>query len=266
MSRNSRRRESRLVPAPQMAEVQGPGLIVLMPTRGRVTIETVTALSHLDGIPAVMRTASRMAVSDARNALAKMSLDVPVKARFSPKGGWYCLWVDDDAWWRRGSVLMALQTMVEHPEIDVLAGWFGPRSAYANPAMRNAQGSWPRPGIDCQLGDVVEIDRCGMHWAIHRLDLLERLSITQLDGKVFSLAPGDEAEDYSFCRRVRESGGRIWAHTGIPVAHIGDDGQAFVPGEAPYRVVDDELLKSEQPTIRFYGTDIEQAKIGSIGS
>lgn len=220
-----------------------------MPTRGKVTIETVQSLQRLDGIPAVMRTVSRMPVAQARNELAKMALRAVENASWVPSQGWHVLWIDDDAWWRPGTVAQALSTLVQNKEsIDLLCGWFGPRAANAGPAVRKRDDSWPRPGTDCQTGDVIEIHRCGFHFVLHRLGLLERVGENP-----FSTEGDDHAEDYAFCRRVRSIGGRIWVHTGLPIAHIADDGSAYLPGEPAQVVVGSELLKAQQPEKRTYG-------------
>jgi hypothetical protein len=225
-----------------------------MPTRGRVTIETVTCLSRLDGVAAVMKTVSRQSAADARNALAAMAVQAPNLASFSPRMGWFVLWVDDDAWWRPGTVAQALTTLIQNKEsIDVLAGWFCSRTAGASPAVRKRGNTWPRPGADCQFGDIVEIERSGFHFVMHPLSLLEKFTEAP-----FTIGADDHAEDYAFCRRARDLGARIWVHTGLPVAHIGDDGSAYLPGEPAYRVVDGELLKSEQPTRRTYGFEPQE--------
>lgn len=217
--------------------------------------ETVTSLSRLDRIPATMRMVSRMPVSQARNTLAKMALEAPNVAGFVPMGGWYVLWVDADAFWRHGTVEHALRTLVTHREkIDILAGWFGPRAENSGPAVRFEDGSWPRPGTNCEYGDLVEVHRCGFHFVMHSLDVL-----TRVGPDPFALEDGDEAEDFAFCRRAREAGLRIWTQPGLNVAHIGDDGTAYLPGESAYTVLNGELVKVEQPQVRSYGPDVDRA-------
>jgi hypothetical protein len=39
----------------------------------------------------------------------------------------------------------------------------------------------------------------------------------------------------------------------MPIAHLEDDGFAYLPGLPPHIVVDGELLKSEQPKKHTYG-------------
>lgn len=233
--------------APTRQRVAPPALIVCMPTRGKVSIETVTALSRLDGFPAVMRTVSRMPVAQARNALAAMAKAVPSVANLIPSA-WYVLWVDDDAFWRAGTVAKLIATVTDNPQVDVLAGWFGPRKEHACPAVRYANGSWPRPGTDCEFGDVVEVQSIGFHFVLHKMDVLDRVSELP-----FALDRNDVAEDFAFSRRCREAGLRMFVHTGAEVAHIGDDGTAYLPGEPPYTIVNGELRKSEQPTVHSYG-------------
>jgi hypothetical protein len=80
------------------------GLVVCMPTRGAVVIETMLCLrEHLDGYPNKLLTAFRKDVVTARNELAQQarSLD-PEKLPFDPK---YCFLADDDLWWGLPDIL-----------------------------------------------------------------------------------------------------------------------------------------------------------------
>lgn len=238
-----------LRPTPQKAKVDAPALIVCMPTRGNVTIETVMALSRMDRVPVTMRTTSRLGVVEARNKLAEMALAAPEKAGYEP-AEWFVLWIDSDAFWPVGTVATMLETLQRCPEVDILCGFFGPRSALSNPTARYADGHWVKPGTDCNFGEVVEIARTGFHFTMHRLSALEKMP-----EKPFTDAAG-EGEDYAFCAKARQAGLRIWVHTGLPVAHIGDDGFAYLPGDQPYIVVDGQLCKSAQAQARDYGPGI----------
>jgi SEC-C motif len=234
-------------------EVNAPALVVLMPSRGRVTTETLVSMGHLDGLKALVMPVSRKGVVEARNELAKDCLRIPAKAGFIPKWGWFCLWVDDDAFWRPGTVLRLMKALAD-PQIDIVAGWFCGRSAHAGPKAYKADGAWPRPGVegDCSDGDIVEVARVGFHFVLHRMEILE-----QLGDNPFSLDNGEPGEDLAFCKRARDAGKRIWVHTGCPVAHVDDDGIAYLPGEGPMRVVGAQLQKTD--STRTYGLETATA-------
>lgn len=246
--------QRRFLEAPQRPVVDEPALILLMPTRGRPTVETLKAVMHLDGIKAVILTVARKGIVDARNELAAEAQKIPGQAPFIPRRGWYALWCDDDAFWRPGTVTRLLNDL-QQPGVDVVAGWFGGRSERANPKAFREDGSWPVPGKDCALGDVVEVAKVGFHFVAHRLAILNALGRDP-----FTLeGTGERGEDLAFCARVREAGCRIWADTGAPVAHVDDDGDgkrrenglAYLPGEDALRVIGTQLAKAE--TYRDYG-------------
>ena len=74
------------------------GLVVCMPTRGAVSIETMLCLrEHLDGYPHKLLTVFRKPVVEARNQLVKETRELDANPLdFDPR---YVLWVDGDAWW-----------------------------------------------------------------------------------------------------------------------------------------------------------------------
>jgi len=245
-------------------EIQKPGITVLLPTRGRPTIETLCAMAATDSIPLIVIPASRMGIIAARNELAKSAPKFPNHAGFIPKLGWYALWVDDDAFWRNGTISRILKshitTEATHPGTEhIVAGWFTGRSAHAAAKAYRADGTQPKPGRidDCDDGDVVEVDRVGFHFVLHRQSLITKMH-TEYGENLFSPEGTSElGEDTAFCRRARNMGARIWVDTGCPIAHIDDDGVAYLPGEGPMRVVGSELHKIE--TLRNYG-DLEDAQ------
>ncbi len=245
-------RSAPVVPIAPRRSIQGPAIMCLMPTRGAIAVETVQSLSRTDRLTIVLQTVARKPVDIARNELANLARTAAKSAPFTPSGGWFILWIDDDSWWRAGTLTQAIQSLYDHPEIDLLAGWFSPRAANSCPAVRRIDGSWPRPGVNCQPGDIVEVERIGFHFALHRASLLD-----DLPSDPFVLDTVDEAEDFAFCRRARAAGKRIWVHTGLPVAHVADDGSAYLPGEPAFRILGAELLKGDQPESRSYGVNVD---------
>lgn len=232
--------------------IHGPAIVCLMPTRGKVTIETVQSLSRNDGMAITMRTVARKGIVEARNSLWNMAKETISSPTVHPLGGWFVLWVDDDAFWRPGTIATAIDTLQRNSQIDLLAGWFGPRAPQSAPTVRFQDESWPRPSKDCEFGDVIEVYRTGFHFVLHRSDL-----INELPEKPFTLVRED-GEDTAFCARMREAGKRMFVHTGLDVAHIGDNGLAYLPGQPEMQVVNGQLQPVEQPITRSYGPEMDQ--------
>lgn len=218
------------------------GIIILMPSRGKPTIETLGSMGQTDGLPTlVVPWRDRGAgIVKGRNELAATAKKIPDKAPFVPEGGWYVLWVDDDAFWRPGTILRMVFGL-QNPQVDVLGGWFTGRSPYAAPKAYRHDGSWPKPGHETKIqdGDIVEVASMGFHFVMHKLDVLEKLGPDPFEVKNQTEA----GEDLAFCKRAREAGLRLWVHTGCPVAHIDDEGVAYLPGEGPMIVSGTELQK-----------------------
>jgi hypothetical protein len=228
---------------PQLQELRavqksGTGLVVLLSTRGQISIETHTALSaNCDGLPKAMMTVARRPIVDARNGLVAMAVNA------APRLPWtetYVLWCDDDSWWLPGTITKMIDTMKSYPMIDVLCGAFSARVPFGSIRANRIAGivSPPIPGVDCQLGEVVEVAECGMHFVIHRLSLLERVGANPFDRF------GEVGEDFSFCRRVKAAGLRIFCATAAVIAHLDPrDGLAYVPGDAAMKIENNALVR-----------------------
>lgn len=143
-----------------------------------------------------------------------------------------------------------MQTMMAHPEIDVLTGLFGGRSANSNPCAYHEDWTWIVPGRDCEPGDVVEIAKSGFHFVLHKAELLDRLPEDPFTVKEKN--HDGSGEDFAFCDNVRAIGGRIFCDTGAMVAHIGDEGFAYLPGEVAMKVVGGNLRKVDPTVERSY--------------
>lgn len=232
--------------------IDGPGIAILLPTRGRVTIETMQSLNAVDGHRVVVLPATRMDVVDARNKLVNDVRNVKDKGPFQPTRGWYALWVDDDAFWRPGMLSRMLEC-IQEPDIDILAGWFCGRAEFSSPKCFFEDGSWPIKGQDFQeFGELLEVARVGFHFVLHKVDILEKLPADP-----FTLR-SEGGEDINFCDRAREAGLRIWVDTAAMIAHIGDDGNAYYPGCAAMRVVNGQLV--QQTEQRTYGEQLDKAR------
>lgn len=215
----------------QKPEHEGPGLILCMPSRGRVTVETMVALAHLDGFMCSLLPKPRLGIEQARNELAEAALRVSEHARFRPTMGWFVLWVDDDAFWKPGTILEMMKR-INAPKTDIIAGYFSARAPYTACVAWYDTNDQVRPGVNCEEGELVEVDRVGFHFVLHKLEVLEKLGPNPftIEGS------GEKGEDLAFCRRARQAGLHIRVHTGCPVAHVADDGVCYLPGVGPHRV------------------------------
>jgi|SRR5579872_5894360 len=226
---------------PSRSSKSGTGLLVLIPTRGQIAVETFTALNeNFDGLTKAILTVPRRPVVEARNSLWKMACEGQSQLPWSEA---YGLLVDDDVFWLPGTVAKMIDTMRAYPQIEVLSGAYGPRLPFARIHANRVAGRMtpPTPGVNCQLGEIVEVQECGLGFAMFRLDMLSKLSADPFD-TITDSEIGDLGEDFSFCRRVRKAGLRIFCATGAVIAHVDPrDGVAYIPGDTPHRVIGREL-------------------------
>ena len=242
------------LPAPK------PAILLGLPTRGAICTETFNALqAHHDGFRMAPITSARMPVVEARNLIAAKMLEASKTCPWPQKPSeWFCVWVDSDAWWGPKTIAQAVAILTARPEIDLLAASFCTRVPFA-PRMAwqsaNDSESYPKPGIDCEMRSLVEIEVCAFHFVLHRVDLLERVGPNPFE------PDGLCGEDIAFCRRVRSNGGRIFCAPGLIVAHVDpNDGAAYVPGDAALRVEGNRLVRigmthlvPKEPELRKYG-------------
>lgn len=228
-------------------------VVVLLPTRGAVSVEThASMLSRMNGVSRCFSTVARKPVDEARNFLAGAAI-----ASQQQMGAMFALWVDDDAAWPQGTVERMLTFIKSHPECDLLAGWCSTRAPNMPPMawrVRNNMNSFPKPGVDCKMGQVVEVESVAFHFVLHRIDLLKRLGENP-----FTLGPeADCSEDIAFCDRVRAAGGRIFVDTGSWVAHIEPTtGDAFLPMSPVLRMDDNGAVSYRDAVYRDYGENID---------
>jgi hypothetical protein len=240
-----------------------PRVVVLMPTRGSVTAETLVALvNNTEGYELVLRTENRQPVDVARNRLAATALAVAAdRALFDEGDDPFVFWIDSDAFFLPGTLTMLIRELQQGP-YDLLAPLSGARVAGSSvQALRDVydRSSSPAPGVDCERGEIVPVAMSTTHFLAHRASLLARVG-----PEPFGTGDaGDETEDFFFCRRVREAGGRIAVHTGVPVFHVDErNGAAYLPQFEPIAIVGSgidanvpvEALPLEQ---RSYGPRID---------
>lgn len=241
-------------------------VIVLIASRRQPRAETLSALqSNMDGVSHVVVGVSGLPVVDARNHLATKAIELSRDASYR-----FALFIDDDAWWRSGTLTTMLRAMREYPAIGVLLGYFSARGPNlpANAAFRwwacdHYARKWcynhpaaltsnvPKRLANCMAGEIVHVERSSLHFALVRLPLLKRIGQTPFDVPCYEMAPGAEVritpeygfpnnavltEDFAFCDRVVEAESTIAVATGCPIVHIGrgeHDGWGYYPMAPP---------------------------------
>lgn len=207
-------------------------LIVCMPTRGSVSVETLLSIEHnMGGVKHAVLRIARKPVAMARNMLAQRALEV-VKENpfdFTPRET-FILWVDDDAWLPPGLVPTMISAMRDLHRLDALFAWFCTRMPYAEPvAYRRFDDmeSFPKLGIDCQHGDVVPIEMAGFHTVLMRARLLEKIGPEPFT----PISEQTDSEDWAFCRRAKAIGALMAVGTSLPSVHVDPrDGTGYAVG------------------------------------
>lgn len=252
-------------------------VLVLMPTRGAISYETSLALDANMGVGVQYRklAVARKPIVEARNTLARFALEAIERGdlfEFVPRE-YFCLWVDDDAWWPADVVPMMLRAMREIPMLDALFGKFGTRMPFSKVyAWRDADDveSFPKENVDCKPADLVQIEGAGFHFVLMRSSLLKRVGPNPFD--ILVGEDGREmAEDASFCHRAVAAGAKLGVGMGFPIIHVDPiDGAAYVPG-MPAMMMDGNTVRmltvehsTPQGTIktgelRKYGKEIDAA-------
>lgn len=232
-----------------------PGLFCCLPTRGSVSIETFNAVVRggLLNLPHVMLTTSRKPVDVARNELARTALALVERPAALP---WivpelYVFWFDDDAFWRPESLRRALAYLENHREIDILCGSYCAREEFC------AGSGVPAPGAPAASDEgAVEVILCGFHWVLHRPSVLQRIGpdpFTPLD---------DLSEDFSFCKRAKRAGLRIFEARDVIIPHVDvDTGRAFLPGQAAWTSIGSSLIPPEAQRRHDYGENVDAARV-----
>ena len=216
-----------------------PVIILGMPTRTSISTDTFSALNqNHDGFRLLPITSVRMPIVQARNAIAKQMQ--AVAASFSSPV--FCLWIDSDAWHPPKTIAQAVAILWNNPKIDLLAASFSTRLPFASRVAYRKEDdmhSYPRPQIDCQMSDLVTVESVGLHWVMHRPELLPRVG-----SNPFETEEG-MGEDVAFCRRVRKAGASIVCAVGLLVAHVDvESGAAYIPGEPSMLIENNSLMRT----------------------
>ncbi len=203
------------------------GLVVLMPTRGAVSIETMPCLrEHLDAFPSKLFTAFRKEVVTARNELAKAARDLdPERLDFEPK---YCFLTDDDHWWPAGHISRCVDILEANPDVDMVAGIYSLRQVGVLPRLYTFDPTTPDEFTmleykngeldqarvvgraycpsDSADGKLMTLAFAEPGWCVVRRDLFERLGpepFNRIPFAEFGMDSGREflSDAESFCVR-----------------------------------------------------------------
>jgi hypothetical protein len=138
------------------------GLVVLMPTRGAVSIETLICLrDNLDGYPSKLLTVFRKPVEEACNELHRQACELdPETLYFVPK---YVMGIADDTYWAPGLVSRTIEILQQNPDIGVVSPLGSFRTPYAPPTCvpiheKHRSGKDNKVGIlKCELGELIPL-------------------------------------------------------------------------------------------------------------
>lgn len=218
------------------------GLIVCMPTRGAVSIETMLCLrEHLGSYPNKLLTVFRKPVVEARNQLAKEARELdPNYLSFDPR---YVLWVDDDAWWPAGHVDRAISILEANPDVSMVTGMFCTRNEYRRPTAVPLNGPLREVLTLChEPGELIPLRLGSLHWALMRHSLLDLVGDEPFNQTEFPSMSSEAREllssplmpeDYSFFTRAIAKGAKIVTERGLRVAHVDvQNGAAYYPNVA----------------------------------
>lgn len=236
------------------------GLIMLMPTRGVVAIETMLCLRyHLDGHPSKLLTVFRKDVVTARNELAKAAREIDAeRLPFDPK---YCFLTDDDLWWPAGHISRCVDILEANPDVDMVGGIYSLREVGVLPCLYTFDPATPdafsmieykNGGLDlprvipraCGSSDEAEGELTTLAfaepgWCVVRRELFERLGPKPFDRIPFAEFGMDSGREFlsdaeSFCVRSNRAGAKIVTERRLIVGHVDiDNGYMYLPYIAP---------------------------------
>ncbi|HEY1882379.1 MAG TPA: hypothetical protein VGG51_05000 [Candidatus Cybelea sp.] len=214
------------------------GLIICMPTRGAISIETESCTrEHLDGYPHRLLTVVGEPVVGARNQLAREARELDATALdFDPQ---YVLWVDDDAWWPVGRVDRAVKALEENEWVTMVAGVYSKREPYSDAVAVTMETKTDGAGgklygyyfpLKYAPGELTKLRFTGAHWFLVRRDFLNLMGDEPFKRRTAfrETLAGDKvadpntlaSEDISFCVRLREAGGTIVTECSLLIGHV----------------------------------------------
>ncbi len=137
------------------------------------------------------------------------------------------LWIDSDVIFRAASCANLVETAVHE---GALVGCAYAKKRFGLPPVLSPLGGAERI-VFFEGGGILEVERVGLGLAAHTADVLREINLKPLRTENGPVRPWftvdvlwDDmpSDDFAFCRRVRESGGRVLCDTQIRVAHMGE--------------------------------------------
>lgn len=218
------------------------GLLVCMPVRNAVSIETALCLSErLDGYPnELLHVDRRLPLIQARNFLAKFAREInPESLAFDPQ---YVLWVDDDVLWFDGQVARAIAILEENQDVDMVTGLASGRCAYdSSNAIKERDYTRAIAPLKLRPDELAPVGACGFHFVLMRRELLNRVGNDPFNNMKVDLTPlgimsplVGIGEDFSFCIRARQRGAKIVTERSLVVGHVEvSEGLVYFPYRPP---------------------------------
>lgn len=151
----------------------------------------------------------------ARNDLAKAAIKSEADLVF---------WLDSDMVFAPTTLVKMVETLEEHPEIDILSGVYFRRRPPYSPVLLDQlelgeDGKVTSHDLD-ELPEtgLFEVAGCGFGCVLMRTEVL--MEIMAAEGRLFDPYLG-LGEDLSFCVRARRLGHGIWCDPAMECGHVG---------------------------------------------
>jgi hypothetical protein len=226
------------------------GLIVLMASRGMISVETLACFldrTRFDGIPFSVIVEARKGIIEARNSLARRALAATLPFQSDEV---FCLWIDDDVFWWPGSISRALTALRQNPTIDLLGPLVCGQEANAAPFSGDAAACEP-----------IEVESLALNWMLHR-----RNTLSKLGPEAFGTT-NDERDDVALWRAAKKAQLAMYVDPQIAVAHINSlTGKAFLPHQpqltANILSLHSDLSEDMVHGKRYYGAAVDDALFG----
>ena len=136
-----------------------------------------------------------------------------------------------------------------------------PRSTFSSGASAReplcASSGVPAPGApDVENDGALEVCLAGFHWVLHRASVLRKIGpdpFTPIDNL---------SEDFSFCKRAKRAGLRLFEAKDVVIPHVDvDRGLAFLPGQPAWTSIGSSLVPPEAQRRHDYGENVDAARV-----
>lgn len=198
-------------------EIKFPEVLVGILTRETVATKWAMAFRNMILPPSgVISFQVGMPFDHARNSVCQRAIAENYK---------WLMFIDDD-------VIMPPDTYARLSShgYDIVTGLYYKRSAPIAPVLLRDTKPSPSYVTDIVAPGVSEVDLCGAGCLLISVKALKTISYPWFEWKVdrYDLPPPDRcSEDFSFCRKAKQSGFKIYVDTSVQCKHIGLGESAF---------------------------------------